>query len=312
MDPLAVFLVAYIIFMWRLCVGRGLLMSSHTARILERNSFRRCTFEKIRGTHKTKALVAALAIAATTLAFGGFANATSFPGPDGAGYTGSSIANNLRDISSSGTFVSLGDDSVSAANAIGFPFTFYGNTYNSAYISSNGFLTFNGGSSSGCCGGGILPSAGNPSNLVAGLWTDLNNPQGNIRYQTLGSPGSQEFVVGFYGVPFYLGGALNTFEMILHEGSNNIELQYGALGLDSHIVSSGIENSPGTIGLEIFRGTANSTMQQALQNQGFLITQPIGETPIPTALPLFASGLGALGLLGWRRKRKNAAARAAA
>ena len=31
-------------------------------------------------------------------------------------------------------------------------------------------------------------------------------------------------------------------------------------------------------------------------------------TPIPAALPLFASGLGALGLLGWRRKRKAQAA----
>ena len=31
-------------------------------------------------------------------------------------------------------------------------------------------------------------------------------------------------------------------------------------------------------------------------------------TPLPAALPLFASALGALGLLGWRRKRKNAAA----
>jgi hypothetical protein len=26
-------------------------------------------------------------------------------------------------------------------------------------------------------------------------------------------------------------------------------------------------------------------------------------TPLPAALPLFAGGLGALGLLGWRRKR---------
>jgi hypothetical protein len=34
-------------------------------------------------------------------------------------------------------------------------------------------------------------------------------------------------------------------------------------------------------------------------------------TPLPAALPLFATGLGALGLLGWRRKRKNAAAIAA-
>ena len=33
------------------------------------------------------------------------------------------------------------------------------------------------------------------------------------------------------------------------------------------------------------------------------------ETPLPAALPLFATGLGALGLLGWRRKRKAAARR---
>lgn len=31
-------------------------------------------------------------------------------------------------------------------------------------------------------------------------------------------------------------------------------------------------------------------------------------TPLPAALPLFAVGLGSLGLFGWRRKRKNAAA----
>jgi len=32
------------------------------------------------------------------------------------------------------------------------------------------------------------------------------------------------------------------------------------------------------------------------------------ETPLPAALPLFATGLGALGLLGWRRKKKAALA----
>jgi hypothetical protein len=31
-------------------------------------------------------------------------------------------------------------------------------------------------------------------------------------------------------------------------------------------------------------------------------------TPLPSALPLFATGLGALGLLAWRRKRKTQAA----
>ena len=37
------------------------------------------------------------------------------------------------------------------------------------------------------------------------------------------------------------------------------------------------------------------------------VTQTLIETPAPAALPLFATGLGALGLLGWRRKRKAAA-----
>jgi hypothetical protein len=36
-------------------------------------------------------------------------------------------------------------------------------------------------------------------------------------------------------------------------------------------------------------------------------TPETAATPLPAALPLFATGLGALGLLGWRRKRKNVA-----
>ena len=38
------------------------------------------------------------------------------------------------------------------------------------------------------------------------------------------------------------------------------------------------------------------------------ITINTATTPLPATLPLFASGLGALGLLGWRRKRKAQAA----
>ncbi len=34
--------------------------------------------------------------------------------------------------------------------------------------------------------------------------------------------------------------------------------------------------------------------------------QPIPGTPLPAALPLFAGGLGVMGLFGWRRKRKSA------
>jgi len=49
----------------------------------------------------------------------------------------------------------------------------------------------------------------------------------------------------------------------------------------------------------------------ACQNECNLFLTP-APTPLPAAFPLFATGLGALGLLGWRRKRKNAAASLAA
>jgi hypothetical protein len=45
-------------------------------------------------------------------------------------------------------------------------------------------------------------------------------------------------------------------------------------------------------------------------DDGSIITGHItglSQTPLPAALPLFAGGLGVLGLLGWRRKRKAAA-----
>ena len=35
---------------------------------------------------------------------------------------------------------------------------------------------------------------------------------------------------------------------------------------------------------------------------------PFAVIPLPAALPLFASGVGALGLLSWRRKKKAIAA----
>src|SRR5262249_36840902 len=51
--------------------------------------------------------------------------------------------------------------------------------------------------------------------------------------------------------------------------------------------------------------------EKARHNNSFYVSaldytiDPPVVTPIPAALPLFASGLGALGLLGWRRKRSQ-------
>src|SRR5262249_26847541 len=42
------------------------------------------------------------------------------------------------------------------------------------------------------------------------------------------------------------------------------------------------------------------------QNGSFEFALGVTTTPLPAALPLFATGLGALGLFGWRRKRTRA------
>ena len=96
---------------------------------------------------------------------------------------------------------------------------------------------------------------------------------------------------------------------LLAGGGPNAE--YGGQGLTSNLLTvSGTEGN----GLVLFSGTFTTlswTNPQFENWYGFTVgyasDAPSG-TPIPGALPLFATGLGALGLIGWRRKRRPAAA----
>ncbi len=95
--------------------------------------------------------------------------------------------------------------------------------------------------------------------------------------------------------------------------------------------SSSFLGAPGTTypiaafaarGLEgnAFPGTANDWYSFALStiNLGMRVTEPgdwirvvtVSAVPVPAALPLFGTGLGILGFLGWRRRRKAAASAA--
>jgi hypothetical protein len=53
-------------------------------------------------------------------------------------------------------------------------------------------------------------------------------------------------------------------------------------------------------------GTTFFSLEEELTAASF--TTQIGTTPVPAALPLFAGGLGVLGLFSRRKKRKNVAA----
>ena len=193
--------------------------------------------------------------------------AAEFPGPDEFGYVAYKINSNLRDISSDETPVKLGDDQVSGAILIPFDFLFYGISYNEVFISSNGFITFSAGEPDGCCAGDSIPNTVRPNNLIAGFREDLNPSGGGISYASIGEEGRREFVVSFTEVPHFDIGFPVTFQIILNEGSNDIELQYGMANSDGGTHSVGIEDADGVIGLQIAYGDIS------FDHEGFIITK---------------------------------------
>ncbi|MBA4371351.1 MAG: hypothetical protein C0402_00645, partial [Thermodesulfovibrio sp.] len=205
----------------------------------------------------------------------GRAAATSWTGPDSAGYTGSTPAYSFTDISGSGgTLLSLGDDALSGAIPLGFSFNFYGTQYSSVHVSSNGFLTFGSSVDTGCCDGRNLNTSFlSPNTLVAGYWTDLNpdpiNGGGTIHYRTAGSPGSRTFTVQFLNVPLVGGTTTASFQIILHEGTNSIEMQFQSCTVSGdRIVTTGISNEDNSSSLQYNFGS------YSLQNTARLFSPP--------------------------------------
>ncbi len=166
-------------------------------------------------------------------------------------YNVSSVSYNW--VSGSGTSVSLGDDQVSSAINIGFDFCFYGTTYNQVYISSNGFITFTSGSSSGCCSGQSVPNSDSPNNLIALNWTDLNpNYGGTISYFTTGTAPHRQFVVTFDNIGEYSNSSYTTTaQIVLYECSGDIDINIQSISINTHTVTQSIENQDGSAGVGI-------------------------------------------------------------
>ena len=154
------------------------------------------------------------------------------------------------------------DDINSTAINIPFSFDFYGNTYNQLVISTNGYIDFrinnaNGFSQWSLLQGQTIPAANFPvKNAILGCFHDMNNSngQGTITYGVYGTTPYRKFIVYFNNNSHYSCNTVkSSFQMILHETSNIIDVQL----IDKQICTTwqagravtGIINDTGMLGI---------------------------------------------------------------
>lgn len=103
--------------------------------------------------------------------------------------------------------------------------------------------------------------------------------------------------------------------------SNLLNISFTGTGVGpglANLVEGDMTNLPGPAVFEIsgenqeFDSSASGTGSwcagtDCLDDNGTVSSWSVGTTPLPATLPLFVSGIGALGLLGSRRRRKSAA-----
>jgi hypothetical protein len=136
------------------------------------------------------------------------------------------------------------NDQASGPFPIGFPMPFYGSSFDSLYISPNGYISFSDGGNHWNNSVG-LPHSGAPDNAVCAWWDDLLQ-DGNLSGFVSRYHGADSLVVawsqaphsspGQYGGPF-------SFQIIL-EANGRITVQYGDMS------DANPESDSGTIGLQ--------------------------------------------------------------
>jgi len=193
-------------------------------------------------------------------------------GPDNYGYTWidsdepGGPAYNWIDITSIGTQIAgLADESNLGPYPIGFDFNFYGNTFSTFRVCSNGYVSFT--STVNPYNNTTIPNTAEPNNLLSVYWDDLNfAPRGEAYYY---NNGVDSCVISYIGVPHYSDDGLFTFQIILL-GNGKIIYQYAeASGIDVNQETIGIENAGGTDGLQVCYNAAYVEPGLAIQFSAF-------------------------------------------
>ena len=191
------------------------------------------------------------------------------------------------------------DDKYTGNVPIGFSFTFYGNTYTNCHLSTNGYIRFGTGISQGDFSEWDITDAVPATDLdavynsIMGYYADIEPTSVSMMdYATVGTAPNREFVVTFCQVPmFECSTNLATFQMVLHETTNNIDVHIGnAPSCDSWpfeapgVAIEGVQNIDGTVGATV-PGRNYPTVWTASQSSHQFVYDPVAGnytiTPIP-------------------------------
>ena len=152
-------------------------------------------------------------------------------------------------------------------------------------------------------------------------WIDLtgvtNSPAEGVQ-QTVATTIGQQYSLSFYvGNVNNVGGIFGTTSTVDVDinGSQVLAAENSCTSCTSTLAwqlftTTFTATSTSTV-LAFLNGDPSNDTSNGLDNITLNATS-IASTPLPAAFPLFATGLGVMGLFRWRRKRKNAAAIAAA
>lgn len=177
--------------------------------------------------------------------------------PNGPVYNWIDIVNKPNVVLVSG----LSDDNNAGPFPIGFNFQYYWYGVSQYWIGSNGYIAFNNGQISSPFP--TIPGAAQPNNFIAPFASDLNfdgatNPGSCLYWQ---NATNDTLIISYENVPFWSPNAANgyiqgenSFQIILSNVDSSITFQYklqsGVSAGTASILSIGIENNSGNIGLQ--------------------------------------------------------------
>ncbi|HEV8627572.1 MAG TPA: carboxypeptidase regulatory-like domain-containing protein, partial [Acidimicrobiia bacterium] len=151
------------------------------------------------------------------------------------------------------TVLPLSGDDASLQVDLPFPFTFYGDTYTSAHVGTNGFLNFL--APDPTFFNSPIPSPSTPNGAVYAFWDDLFvDGAASVRTELLGAEPNRRFVIEWDNVTFFADFSKRVnFEVILTE-TGQITYQYQGIDDDGmekgNSATIGIENAAGDDALQ--------------------------------------------------------------